>query len=205
MAELEKIKNMLDLQDEFNSQVNLNWKQANFNWKTAIFVETGEAIDSLGYKWWKHQEPDINNFEVELIDIWHFLMSYMMTQDIKNLDVKIKECFSSLEPSKDNINDLLTFNSNIISTHTELSSLSFIKILKGNGFTIDSLYEKYIVKNCLNKFRQDFGYKNGSYRKMWKYQDKMVEDNVVAFDLVKQNESFKSLYNALEQEYSKGN
>ena len=31
----------------------------------------------------------------------------------------------------------------------------------------DSLYRQYVSKNVLNFFRQDFGYKDGTYQKLW--------------------------------------
>ncbi len=39
--------------------------------------------------------------------------------------------------------------------------------------SFDDLHRIYVGKNVLNRFRQDNGYKDGSYRKLW--QDR--EDN----------------------------
>ena len=47
------------------------------------------------------------------------------------------------------------------------------------GLTGLELYRRYLVKNILNKFRQDNGYATGAYIKMWD----SVEDNVVALDI----------------------
>ena len=69
---------MLQLQDQINSQVNPDWKNTNQDWSTAVFVETAEMIESYGYKWWKKQTPDMDNVRLELVDIWHFLMSGMI-------------------------------------------------------------------------------------------------------------------------------
>ncbi|VVM18067.1 Dimeric dUTPase (EC [uncultured Gammaproteobacteria bacterium] len=45
---------------------------------------------------------------------------------------------------------------------------------------VSELYKRYLVKNQLNTFRQDHGYKDGTYIKLWGG----VEDNVVAFKIM---------------------
>ena len=59
---------------------------------------------------------------------------------------------------------------------------------------------RYVVKNQLNAFRQNHGYKNGSYVKFWGE----VEDNVVAFNIMDKypNISPTDLYQKLEIEYA---
>ncbi|MFY9093562.1 deoxyuridinetriphosphatase, partial [Aliarcobacter butzleri] len=63
------------------------------------------------------------------------------------------------------------------------------------------LQKLYIGKNCLNQFRQDNGYKEGTYIKVWNGN----EDNVVMVDLLEKMEdvSFDDLYSKLKEEYSK--
>ena len=58
----------------------------------------------------------------------------------------------------------------------------------------------YFGKNVLNKFRQDNGYKEGSYKKIWKIK----EDNVVMLEIVHQLEvvNFDTVYNALKTAYN---
>ena len=65
----------------------------------------------------------------------------------------------------------------------------------------EDVYIDYITKNCLNKFRQDNGYKDGSYIKNWNGK----EDNVVAFEIANEwgadEELFEQLYLDLETYY----
>jgi hypothetical protein len=65
---------------------------------------------------------------------------------------------------------------------------------------IGELYKRYVVKNQLNTFRQQHGYKDGSYIKLWD----TVEDNVVAFKIMDENPSISpsSLYQKLELKYA---
>lgn len=52
------------------------------------------------------------------------------------------------------------------------------------GFTCDDLFKYYIGKNALNKFRQNHGYKDGTYKKYWKIDESgtEIEDNIVLTD-----------------------
>ena len=67
--------------------------------------------------------------------------------------------------------------------------------------SVDILLKKYLVKNVLNKFRQDFGYKEGIYIKEWNGE----EDNVHAYREVEKLEdvTYDNLYSALEEIYKK--
>ncbi|MBD3754209.1 MAG: dUTP diphosphatase [Gammaproteobacteria bacterium] len=64
----------------------------------------------------------------------------------------------------------------------------------------DQLYRIYMAKNVLNKFRQDHGYKEGTYIKEWSGQ----EDNVVMFEIIALMPSFSGdeLYIRLKEAYS---
>jgi len=59
------------------SQVNVNkWIQ---QYTRAMQQECSELMDSTNWKWWREKVDkfDLQNIWVELIDIWHFLMSAM--------------------------------------------------------------------------------------------------------------------------------
>jgi hypothetical protein len=59
----------------------------------------------------------------------------------------------------------------------------------------------YIGKNILNIFRQDHGYKDGSYKKIWNGK----EDNVIMQEILAENEDISAdeLYTKLKEIYSK--
>ena len=44
---------------------------------------------------------------------------------------------------------------------------AFYQLMTSIDFTFADLYKWYIGKNVLNYFRQDHGYKDGSYIKVW--------------------------------------
>ena len=75
---------MASLQDEHNVQVHAEWKEQGHDYYRAIWVECAEMLDHFGWKWWKKQEPDINQVKLELVDIWHFALSELIRSDHLN-------------------------------------------------------------------------------------------------------------------------
>ena len=68
-----------------------------------------------------------------------------------------------------------------------------------SGLNLDSLYKLYIGKNILNQFRQDHGYKEGSYIKEWNGE----EDNVTMQRILDHTPQIspEELYRKLEEAY----
>ena len=83
-----QIKLMLQMQDEMNRKVTEDWLTRGFEWYRAIWIECGELMDHHGWKWWKKQDPDIEQVELEIIDIWHFGLS-MLLESSNDSDVLI--------------------------------------------------------------------------------------------------------------------
>ena len=81
----EIIEEMLNLQDSINSVINPNWRDAKNPWYRAIWTECAELMDHIGWKWWKKQEIDIEQAQIELIDIWHFGLSDILQRKITSL------------------------------------------------------------------------------------------------------------------------
>ena len=79
---------------------------------------------------------------------------------------------------------------------------SFAGCLLQCDMTADSLYRSYVGKNSLNFFRQDHGYKDGSYLKVWDGR----EDNEYLVDIINRLDSSaadykEQVYQALEDVY----
>ena len=203
---------MVKLQHQFNKQVAEDYLDKNFNWNSAIIAESGELLDSLGYKWWKKQEPDMENVKIEAIDLLHFVIS-----DILQLNYNyeesliasfIDETISEFEESftsdiyEKEFEDEDLFGLVNILNYNEIPRFATLKIIfKKLDMSNEDVYIAYITKNCLNKFRQDNGYKDGSYIKNWNGR----EDNIVAFEIANERgadeELFEQLYLDLETYY----
>ena len=76
------ILNMLRMQHRMNTRVHEDWIAQKFEWYRATWIECGELMDHVGYKWWKKQTPDMEQVRLEVVDIWHFGMSALFEPDI---------------------------------------------------------------------------------------------------------------------------
>jgi hypothetical protein len=46
-------------------------------------------------------------------------------------------------------------------------AVAFSALMAASGLDFDTLFRQYLGKNVLNFFRQDHGYQEGTYRKLW--------------------------------------
>jgi len=213
---MNQIKQMFELQKDLNDETNGTiWTEGAtkegriISWHRCIYMEAAEAIDSFNWKHWKNieGEHDWDNARVELVDIWHFIMS----EGIHIGDTGYAEAFLEVEPDKEPDGEklveifekIVAASSQSCVDHTEnkfhLVVNLFFEALKTIGMDVPELYKRYMVKNQLNRFRQDHGYKDGTYIKMWD----AAEDNVIAFHIMEEHPDLtpEQLYNKLEKEY----
>lgn len=198
---VDQVKEMFEMQDAMNSKVYPDWKTKGFDWHLAAQMELMEGVEHYGYKWWKKQEPDLPQVQLEVVDAWHFWLSeflvsewgdYERLAEVLNLDINLAS-------------DKKTMYFDLAQNYLEEEGTEFFwsYLLWSVGLTPAKLYEMYVQKNVLNFFRQDNGYKEGTYVKTWLG----VEDNVQLLtisDQLKEEGMFnkENLYAALEQMYS---
>lgn len=197
-----QIQVMLDLQDAMNTRVHSDWRQQGFEWYRAIWIECAELMDHYGWKWWKKQTPDIDQVKLEVIDIWHFGLSMLL---VNNTSATMIEEQLSSAFKKESANDFLEsvelFAGDVLVSKT-FSIEKFTCMLTASGMSFDELYTGYVGKNVLNFFRQDHGYKEGTYHKLWGGK----EDNEHLVELVNTidtsaNDFKEKLYAALDSRY----
>lgn len=206
-----RLHSMLALQDGINSKIRPDWRGANNAWFRAIWTECAELLDHIGWKWWKHQAPDLPQVHLELVDIFHFglsellqrhgpaqgaanplLETYLEYGRRRDSDVKSSgECIALVE----------AFATSVLTTR-RFDLAGFCGLANAVNLGEQTLYEMYVGKNVLNGFRQDHGYKSGAYVKTWGGR----EDNVwlVEFSagLDKHPATFSAaLYQRLLQKY----
>ena len=197
-----QIQVMLDLQDAMNTRVHPDWRQQGFEWYRAIWIECAELMDHYGWKWWKKQTPDIDQVKLEVIDIWHFGLSMLLVNNTSA--TMIEEQLSSAlkkEPAGDFLESVELFAGDVLVSKA-FSIENFASMLQASGMSFDALYTGYVGKNVLNFFRQDHGYKEGTYHKLWGGK----EDNEHLVELVNTidtsaNDFKEKLYAALETRY----
>lgn len=193
-----KFQQIVDLQDEFNKVINSEWQNAGYDFDTAILVETVELIDSFHWKWWKDGVDNLANAKVEVVDILHFCLSEWMVIrgsdfvarlqlgcELANIANDID--WYSIGDETDNagyIYGVKNFLKQYSALHGVANVYSFLTRVAAPLFiSPKELINMYLAKNILNKIRQEFGYKAGTYIKMWGD----VEDNVIVMQLAEAN------------------
>jgi dimeric dUTPase (all-alpha-NTP-PPase superfamily) len=197
---------MVKLQHKFNEETIKNYLDKNLNWNSAIIAESGELLDSLGYKWWKKVVPDMENVKVEAIDLLHFVISDYLQKNYNDNKFYMIRTIDNFRMSFLDKGFNLSFSLEQQVNQLNLNSIGrFItmkQIFNHLNMSNDDVYIAYIVKNCLNKFRQNNGYKDGSYIKYWNGK----EDNVIAYEIANEwgadEELFEHLYIDLETYYN---
>jgi len=224
---MDKILLMLQLQAQLNDATNgEDWTKGItkndkvINWKRCIYMECAEMIDSFSWKHWKSidKEPDWDNLQIEIVDVWHFIMSLAIEDYSKNLKGQIEDLainisnldsFSKIDMDIRNYatqDDVMLKVENImlivlVKENLDLEKLliEFFDLVIMGGLNLETLYRLYVGKNILNQFRQDNGYKDGSYIKLWNGE----EDNVVMKRIWEENGDIKPevLYKELAKAY----
>jgi hypothetical protein len=163
-----KILTMLEMQDAMNRKVNQDWREAGYPWYRAIWTECAEMLDHYGWKWWKHQKPDLAQVQLEIVDIWHFALSARLMQGLppEQTARRITDELQRPRESSDMRTAIEALAVHAIETRdADIGIIAGIMQLAGMDF--DALYRTYVGKNVLNFFRQDNGYQAGHYRKTW--------------------------------------
>lgn len=206
-----RLQSMLELQDGINSKIRPDWRDANNAWFRAIWTECAELLDHVGWKWWKHQSPDIPQVHLELVDIFHFGLSELLQQHgtaqeaashlFEGYVAYERRGGASVYDSAACIALVEAFATAVLTTR-RFDLAKFCELASAVGLEEQTLYEMYVGKNVLNGFRQDHGYKAGAYIKTWDGR----EDNVwlveFAAGLDKHPGTFASeLYSRLSKKY----
>jgi dimeric dUTPase (all-alpha-NTP-PPase superfamily) len=206
---------MLDLQNKMNTKVNPDWLNAGYAYLRAAMIESVEAIEHHGWKWWKAQSLDLPQVQMELVDIWHFALSHVLIEHKGNIEAASEQIERALLDSHTHLSfDGISFNIDELSLVDNLELMAglcvvkrfdiklFTRIVEQAEMTSQSLFEQYVGKNVLNFFRQDNGYKAGSYVKIWNGR----EDNEHLVDVMALLDSTdvdyaQVLYQKLEERY----
>jgi len=200
---INQISQMLSLQDAMNSRVSETWRANKYEWYRAIWVECAEMLDHHGWKWWKHQEIDVAQVQLELVDIFHFGLSLrlMAGGSIEEISQTLAEELIQGTSEQDFKIALEHLASKAV-TSKAFDAIAFADCMRLMDMDLDELFRQYVGKNTLNFFRQDHGYKDGTYIKVWHGE----EDNEVLARLVNSldagAEDFQQqLYQALKVQY----
>lgn len=203
-ATLGMIETMARMQEQHNTQVHPQWRTQGYAYYRAVWMECAELIDHFGWKWWKHQQPDLDQVRLELVDIWHFGLSDLLREGVAIED--IARAFTDLgDPaggSADAFRDAVEAFALRTGSERQFSLTDFVQVLALLPMNLSQTFDLYVGKNVLNHFRQDHGYKTGEYRKLWggREDNEHLIDALAALDCAPEAVP-TALYAALEARY----
>ena len=176
---LNRIIEMLTIQDELNRHHDVEWRYrlSDTQLRSAILVETAELLEHLGYKWWKQNPVNLAQAQLEVVDIWHFLLSLILQSELSHytifsdLNAMTTNCLTPFNPELA-ISSALNFNNSSTDSLGMSSPLSetlerFSSLARNLSMNLDCLYKLYLGKSVLNIFRWNHGYKENLYTKNW--------------------------------------
>ena len=95
---MDNLNQMFTLQKDLNKRIGVDTDNMTeeeriewvLNYTRALGQEQAELIDSVPWKWWaKYQKFDVENAKIEVVDMFHFLISLAQT-----LEMSADEVFS---------------------------------------------------------------------------------------------------------------
>lgn len=169
MTNTELIKDMLQMQAKLDESIMKEYGLTEIdeeNLRMAILDEVGELTHELkgNWCWWKKTQAPVDNDKVlgELVDIWHFVLSYQNHFNGGENGILNDLMF---ERNSDGILNLLVTNEYRLSGElTDLATFDIYKmerlvgITEYLGFTIEQVYDAYCNKNKINYQRLESGY-----------------------------------------------
>ncbi|MGK0499557.1 MAG: dimeric dUTPase (all-alpha-NTP-PPase superfamily) [Oceanicoccus sp.] len=195
---------MLAMQDKMNQKVHSDWITQRHEWYRAIWIECGELIEHYGYKWWKKQTPEMDQVKLEVIDIWHFGMSALFTEGetLEDIAELMEGQLLGYKYQEQSVHDATEALAQDSLESKSFSVALFWNLMNAVEMDFDELYSKYVGKNVLNFFRQDNGYKDGSYIKLWQGREDNEHLVEILAELDGAADDFNiQVYAALEQRY----
>lgn len=210
-----QLATMLSLQDKMNKKVNPSWLTAGYQYLRAAMIESVEGIEHHGWKWWKAQQKDLPQLQMELVDIWHFALSAIIIDFDGDIDQSAATIGQQLQLDQsivrfdgkgyDFANQDILDNLELMAGLCAAKRFSvplFIHIVEQAEMDSDELYRQYVGKNVLNFFRQDNGYKDGTYVKIWQQREdnEHLVEVLDALDINLEDYS-DQVYKGLQQRY----
>lgn len=96
IASMDKLDEIFQMQETLNRRIGVNTEGMSeeeqtrwvLNYTRAMQQEIAELIDSVPWKWWaKYQSFDAQNARVEIVDLFHFLISTAQVMGMSAQDV----------------------------------------------------------------------------------------------------------------------
>lgn len=200
--EVKAFTKLASLQDALNTVVNPSWRHAQYPWYRALWTEAGEAAGYVAWPWWRSVGPNLFakrqdrlHFFLELVDCLHFGISMELQrlatgdgeeQDHQHVGEMLAEDLKSAADLTASDKDLMYFMERVASQalEGEFDARALFAASYRAGMGTQGIIAYFHAKNLLNGFRQEHGYKQGTYRKNWGTEKEPREDNLVLAEIV---------------------
>lgn len=167
--DIDLIKEMLQMQAKLDEAIMKEYGLTEIDKKNlgfAILDEVGELTHELkgNWCWWKKSQAPVDEEKVlgELVDIWHFVLSYQNHFDSGEEELRAEE--QMIDNAITYFCEIKVFKTGIIYLLADLTSINsnklerLIAITEYLGFTIEDVYKAYCDKNKVNYQRLKEGY-----------------------------------------------
>jgi dimeric dUTPase (all-alpha-NTP-PPase superfamily) len=101
MTDNDQLRELFRMQEALNRRIGVNTREMSaedkgkwiLNYCRAMNQEIAELTDSVPWKWWaKYQKYDEQNVRVEIVDLFHFLISLAQVAGMSADDVFLAYC-----------------------------------------------------------------------------------------------------------------
>ena len=189
---------VVELQAEVNRKAQKNLIRP-VNYYRAIWLEAAELVESLDWKWWKKQTSNYENVKIEVVDIFHFVLSQAIRQHkLDGAQSILKHAYTNYINDMKNEELVQDKDENIILSAEALATIALVEnedyelqfmfifelwdlTLDYKDELLDEFFKTYFIKNTLNLFRYNNGYLEGTYQKVVNGK----EDNEYALEFAK--------------------
>ena len=167
--DIDLIKEMLQMQAKLDEAIMKEYGLAEIDKKNlgfAILDEVGELTHELkgDWCWWKKSQAPVDEEKVlgELVDIWHFVLSYQNHFDSGEEELRAEE--QLIDNAITYFCEIKVFKTGIIYLLADLTSINsnkldrLIAITEYLGFSVEDVYKAYCDKNKVNYQRLESGY-----------------------------------------------
>ena len=163
----QQLRNMAVLQDRYNREVHPEWRTRGYEYYRAVWIECAELLDHHGWKWWKHQQANLDQVRLEVVDIWHFGLSDLLRTGAVDDALAVRMTARSAPSGDGDLRGAVEALALAALRDRAFDVEAFVDVMNALPMSLDELHDAYIGKNVLNAFRQAHGYRDGSYVKHW--------------------------------------
>lgn len=194
-------------QDRLNRILADDWATKGWPYFRAIWREAAEGFDHIAWEWWKNADPTApistsqrQQIAIELADMLHFGLSSDIVQykgDLTEISLYYVRCFDLAQATRTDLEDQLELLIVDAILCKSFNVKKFSRACKALGLGLTELMGYYFGKTALNEFRWANGYKEKTYKKMWRLTNDSpaVEDNIFLAQTV---ESVVAAYPSIE-------